>query len=141
MASADKQVRSKQNSHFLYIFLLTFKGKSPSKEQKTLKEIEDQKAAIKKAHERKVYKRIILLDFLQKCQLSTFQDDIAMVFGLLVIMLITVAVVVVKITVIDPKPNLNVSTFKPLPQQKHSNEKYTFVGYIPCNGYVPCQVG
>ena len=54
MASADKQVRSKLT--FPIHFLLTFKGKSPSKEQKTLKEIEDQKAAIKKAHERKVYK-------------------------------------------------------------------------------------
>ena len=72
MASADKQVRSKQNSHFLYIFLLTFKGKSPSKEQKTLKEIEDQKAAIKKAHERKVYKNKNLINFLTKMSIIYF---------------------------------------------------------------------
>ena len=35
---------------------------------------------------------------------------------------------------------MNVSTFKPLKQQVNSNDKYTDVGYIPCNGYVPCKV-
>ena len=35
---------------------------------------------------------------------------------------------------------MNVSTFKPLKQQVNSNDKYTDVGYIPCNGYVPCEV-
>ena len=63
-----------------------------------------------------------------------------MVIGIVAIMLITCTVVVVKVTVIDAKPDMNVSTFKPLTQQKNSNEKYTFVGYIPCNGYVPCKV-
>ena len=45
------------------------------------------------------------------------QDDIAMVIGLVIILLITVAVVVVKVTIIDAKPDLNVSTFRPLAQQ------------------------
>ena len=63
-----------------------------------------------------------------------------MVIGLLCILLITVTVVVVKVTMIDPKVNTNISTFKPLPQQILSNSKYTDVGYIPCNGYVPCMV-
>ena len=63
-----------------------------------------------------------------------------MVIGLLVILLLTVTVVVVKVTMLDPKENTNISTFKPLPQQVLSNSKYTDVGYIPCNGYVPCMV-
>ena len=88
--------------------------------EENIKDVEDQKAAKKKAAERK--------------------DDIAMVIGIVAIMLITCTVVVVKVTVIDAKPDMNVSTFKPLTQQKNSNEKYTFVGYIPCNGYVPCKV-
>ena len=67
-------------------------------------------------------------------------DDIAMVIGLLVILLLTVTCVVVKVTLLDPKENTNISTFKPLPQQVLSNAKYTDVGYIPCNGYVPCMV-
>ena len=63
-----------------------------------------------------------------------------MVIGLLFILLLTVTVVVVKVTMLDPKENTNISTFKPLPQQVLSNSKYTDVGYIPCNGYVPCMV-
>ena len=70
MASADKQVRSKLT--FPIHFLLTFKAKSPSKEQKTLKEIEDQKAAIKKAHERKVYKNKNLINFPTKMSVIYF---------------------------------------------------------------------
>ena len=35
---------------------------------------------------------------------------------------------------------MNVSTFKPLKQQVNSDDKYTDLGYIPCNGYVPCKV-
>ena len=63
-----------------------------------------------------------------------------MVIGLLCILLLTVTVVVVKVTMIDPKVDTNISTFKPLAQQINSNSKYTDVGYIPCNGYVPCMV-
>ena len=32
------------------------------------------------------------------------------------------------------------STFQPLKQEVHSNIKYNGMGYMPCNGYVPCQV-
>ena len=35
---------------------------------------------------------------------------------------------------------MNVPTFKPLKQQVNSDDKYTDLGYIPCNGYVPCKV-
>ena len=61
-------------------------------------------------------------------------------------------------TVIDPKPNPNISTFRPLDQQINSNIKYNGIkykqtlhylydllnqspgnGYMGCNGYVPCQ--
>ena len=31
------------------------------------------------------------------------------------------------------------STFQPLKQEVHSNIKYNGMGYMPCNGYVPCQ--
>lgn len=89
-----------------------------SNAHESMKELEDQKAAKKKAAQRK--------------------DDIAMVIGLLCILLLTVTVVVVKVTMIDPKVDTNISTFKPLAQQINSNSKYTDVGYIPCNGYVPC---
>merc|ERR1711913_177573 len=99
-------------------------GNSDKKEKsstthQTLKEVEDQKAAKKKAQQRK--------------------DDIALVIGLLVIMLLTVSCVVLKIVYFTEKENMNVSTFKPLKQQVNSNDKYTDVGYIPCNGYVPCK--
>jgi len=43
------------------------------------------------------------------------------------------------VTVIDPKPNPNISTFRPLDQQINSNIKYNGNGYMGCNGYVPCQ--
>ena len=59
-------------------------------------------------------------------------------------------------TVIDKKSGLNMTTFTPLEQevipidcvtfiaktvcwQVHSNMKYIGMGYMPCNGYVPCQ--
>ena len=43
-------------------------------------------------------------------------------------------------SVIDAKPNPNISTFSPLDQQVGSNIRYNGNGYMPCNGYVPCQV-
>ena len=45
-----------------------------------------------------------------------------------------------KVSVIDGKPDPNISTFAPLDQQINSNIMYTGNGYMPCNGYVPCQV-
>ena len=47
---------------------------------------------------------------------------------------------VFKVTVIDEKPDPNISTFRPLDQRINSNIRYNSDGYIPCNGYVPCQV-
>ena len=45
-----------------------------------------------------------------------------------------------QVTVIDEKPDPNISTFRPLDQAINSNIKYNGNGYMPCNGYVPCQV-
>ena len=45
-----------------------------------------------------------------------------------------------KVSIIDEKPNPNISTFSPLDQQVASNIRYNGNGYMPCNGYVPCQV-
>ena len=48
-------------------------------------------------------------------------------------------IIILQVTVIDEKPNPNISTFRPLPQQVNDNKKYNGMGYMPCNGYVPCQ--
>ena len=45
-----------------------------------------------------------------------------------------------QVSVLDEKPNLNISTFRPQGQMVNDNKKYNGFGYIPCNGYVPCQV-
>ena len=41
--------------------------------------------------------------------------------------------------VVDKKLDPNATTFTPLEQEVHSNIKYIGMGYMPCNGYVPCQ--
>ena len=46
-----------------------------------------------------------------------------------------------QINVFDEKTNPNISTFRPLSQQVNYNMRATGIGYVPCNGYVPCQVG
>ena len=63
-----------------------------------------------------------------------------MVVGFICILLVTVGVVAAKIVWFTPAENLNISTFRPLPQQKNDANKYNGFGYIPCNGFVPCQV-
>ena len=45
-----------------------------------------------------------------------------------------------KIYVFDPVPDPNITTFRPLDQMTGSNIRYNGNGYLPCNGYVPCQV-
>ena len=45
-----------------------------------------------------------------------------------------------QVMVIDKKLDENASTFRPLDQEIHSNRKYAGMGYMPCKGYVPCQV-
>jgi len=66
-------------------------------------------------------------------------DDIALLICMITLVLLTVLTVVLKVMVIDPPIDPNISTFKPLPQEVKSNEMYTGNGYLPCNGYVPCQ--
>ena len=51
-----------------------------------------------------------------------------------------VVVFILQVMIIDKKVDENVSTFTPLEQDVHSNIKYIGMGYMPCNGYVPCQV-
>ena len=41
---------------------------------------------------------------------------------------------------LDPVPDPNISTFRPLDQKTGSNIRYNSDGYIPCNGHVPCQI-
>ena len=45
-----------------------------------------------------------------------------------------------QIYVFDPVPDANISTFRPLDQAVNSNIRYNGNGYLPCNGFVPCQV-
>jgi len=72
-------------------------------------------------------------------ELQSKQDDIALVVCIVVILSLTCMVVFVKINYIDQPPDPNISTFRPLDQQINSNIMYNGIGYLPCNGYVPCQ--
>jgi len=85
----------------------------------TLKEIEEQKKKEKELQQKK--------------------DDIALVVCMLCLLALTTVVVIFKVSVIDSKPDPNVTTFSPMNQQVKSNIRYNGNGYIPCNGYVPCQ--
>jgi len=86
---------------------------------KTLKEIEEEREAEKK-HQQRI-------------------DDIALVIAMICIVVLTCCIVVTKIYVLDPVANPNISTFRPLDQQINSNIRYNGNGYLPCNGFVPCQ--
>jgi len=66
-------------------------------------------------------------------------DDIALVVCMVCILAITCFVVIFKVSVLDEKPNINITTFRPQSQAVNDNKKYNGFGYIPCNGYVPCQ--
>jgi len=80
-------------------------------------------------------------------------DDVKVVIAIITITLIAVIVVIIKallnleevsilesglIMFLSNKESVNNSTFVPLKQQKMSKMKITGVGYIPCQGYVPC---
>ena len=86
---------------------------------KSLKEIEEEREAEKKREQR--------------------FDDIALVISMVCIIILTCAIVITKIYVFDPVPNPNISTFRPLDQKVDSNIRYNGNGYLPCNGFVPCQ--
>jgi len=66
-------------------------------------------------------------------------DDIALVVCMICILALTTFVVIFKVSVLDGKPDPNVTTFQPQDQMVNDNNKYNGNGYIPCNGYVPCQ--
>ena len=46
----------------------------------------------------------------------------------------------IQIYYFTPAPDKQSSTFRPIQQHKSSNQKYTGFGFVPCNGYLPCQV-
>jgi len=85
----------------------------------TMKEIEEQKKREKELQQKK--------------------DDIALVICMFCLLALTTVVVIFKVSVIDSKPDPNITTFAPLDQRVDSNIKYNGNGYMPCNGYVPCQ--
>jgi len=85
----------------------------------SMKELEEEKKAEKERQQR--------------------NDDIALVVCMITILAFTCLVVIFKVSVLDEKPNMNISTFRPQGQKINDNKKYNGFGYIPCNGYVPCQ--
>ena len=60
-------------------------------------------------------------------------DDIKLVVAVLLILLLAGTIVGVKSVMMKVEGG-NISTFKPLTQQKVSNMGRTGVGFIPCNG-------
>lgn len=66
-------------------------------------------------------------------------DDIALVVCMLILLAVTGGIVLFKVSVLDAELDLDVSTFRAKSRQVSSNMKYNGMGYLPCNGYVPCQ--
>ena len=60
-------------------------------------------------------------------------EDVAVVVAVIFIFLLAVAVVGLKSIITWEEPG-NVSTFKPLLQEKDSNMKDTGMGFLPCEG-------
>ena len=60
-------------------------------------------------------------------------DDIKVFLAILLILLLASTVVSVKTVMMEGEGG-NISTFKPLTQQKISNMRRVGVGFIPCNG-------
>ena len=60
-------------------------------------------------------------------------DDIKVALAVLLILLLAVAIVGVKTAIVRADEG-NISTFKPLTQQKVSNMRRAGQGFIPCNG-------
>merc|ERR1711935_587480 len=71
--------------------------------------------------------------------LQAKKDDLALLVCMVLIISLTCVVVIFKVLVYEKKPDPNITTFLPLPQEVYDNKKYSGFGYIPCNGYVPCQ--
>lgn len=91
----------------------------PEEVHKSARELEEEKNAEKEAQQKR--------------------DDIALLVCMIVIIALTVFVVLIKINFIDEVPNPNISTFRPLLQHVNSNKLYNGMGYMGCNGHVPCQ--
>lgn len=71
-------------------------------------------------------------------QRQMFLDDVGVTVAMITVTLLAVLVVVLKVSIFSDKIDPNVSTFKPLDQQVKSIIKYTGNGFIPCEGYLPC---
>ena len=74
-----------------------------------------------------------LKDFQRRKDKLSLVDDIKVMVAVLLIFLLAVTIVGVK-SVIMQEDGGNISTFKPLTQQKVSNMARTGLGFIPCNG-------
>ena len=83
-------------------------------------------------------------------------EDVQMFLAVLLILILTLVVVILKvkgrqdqgthsryifsqINYFSPTLEDGV-TFRPLIQNKNSNQKYNGPGFIPCNGFLPCQL-
>merc|ERR1719270_177113 len=73
-------------------------------------------------------------------QRQMFLDDVGVTVTMISVTLLAVIVVLLKIFIFSEQLDPNVTTFSPLEQQVKSNIKYTGNGFIPCEGYLPCNV-
>ena len=93
-----------------------------------------------------------------KKKANQLKDDIALVISIFIILVLTASIVFGKVKYstnarhqkiehnnfqiyfFTPAIDLNISTFKPIIQSKNSAMKYSGPGFLPCNGFQPCQV-
>ena len=72
-------------------------------------------------------------EFQRRKKKLSLVDDIKVFLAILLILLLASTVVSVKTVMMEGEGG-NISTFKPLTQQKISNMRRVGVGFIPCNG-------
>ena len=72
-------------------------------------------------------------EFQRKKNKLSLVDDIKVVVAILLILLLASTIVGLKTVMMEVERG-NISTFKPLTQQKVSNMRRVGVGFIPCNG-------
>merc|ERR1711892_513714 len=75
-----------------------------------------------------------------KKKANQLKDDIALVISIIIILVLTASIVFGKIYFLTPAIDVNVSTFRPIDQDKNSAMKYSGPGFLPCNGLQPCQL-
>ena len=89
---------------------------------------------------------------------SQMMEDLQMLLAVFLIIVVTLLIIIFKVgggdqssvllkTVFhsqiyyfSPTVDDRTTTFRPLEQNKNSNQKYNGPGFIPCNGFLPCKL-